>query len=177
MTPYGILFYVLAAMILVCTGLAITRRHPIHAIVYLVASFFGSALLFYLLGAPLLAAFEVIIYAGAVMVLFLFVVMMLRLGKEDLRPLSLKQWAPAVVIGLLFLTVAALMAFTDPRAAAILEMAVAAPSDFGRTVFHKFWLPVEVISLLLLVALVGAILLGKEKLKKDENMNAGVGES
>ena len=68
----------MAAVIVAATGLAITRRHPVHAVVYLILSFLGSAMLFYLLGAPFLAALEVIIYAGAIMVLFLFVIMMLK---------------------------------------------------------------------------------------------------
>ena len=74
MTFYTILFYILAALIIVTTGLAITRRNMVHTIVYLVFSFFGSAMLFYLLGAPLIAALEVIIYAGAIMILFLFII-------------------------------------------------------------------------------------------------------
>ena len=78
MTVYALIFYVVAGFILVATGLAITRRHPVHAVVYLILSFLGSALLFYLLGAPFLAALEIIIYAGAIMVLFLFVIMMLK---------------------------------------------------------------------------------------------------
>ena len=84
MTLYSVIFYVLAALILVSTGFAITRRNLVHAVVYLIISFFGSALLFYLLGAPLLAALEVIIYAGAIMVLFLFIIMMLKVeGFEE----------------------------------------------------------------------------------------------
>jgi NADH-quinone oxidoreductase subunit J len=83
MTLYSITFYILAGLILVSTGLAITRRNLVHAVVYLIISFFGSALLFYLLGAPLLAALEVIIYAGAIMVLFLFIIMMLNVEKLE----------------------------------------------------------------------------------------------
>jgi NADH-quinone oxidoreductase subunit J len=83
MTLYSITFYILAGLILVSTGLAITRRNLVHAVVYLIISFFGSALLFYLLGAPLLAALEVIIYAGAIMVLFLFIIMMLKVEKLE----------------------------------------------------------------------------------------------
>ena len=86
MTLYSVIFYVLAALILVSTGLAITRRNLVHAVVYLVISFFGSAMLFYLFGAPLLAAFEVIIYAGAIMVLFLFVIMMIKRNKTIMAP-------------------------------------------------------------------------------------------
>ena len=73
-----------------------------HAIVYLVLSFFGTALLFYLLGAPFLAVLEVIIYAGAIMVLFLFIVMMLEIKppEKSLGP-YLRQWLPAAVLGAL----------------------------------------------------------------------------
>ena len=93
MTVYAIIFYVVAGFILVATGLAITRRHPVHAVVYLILSFLGSALLFYLLGAPFLAALEIIIYAGAIMVLFLFVIMLLRGGggrgnRDDAGPVG-----------------------------------------------------------------------------------------
>ena len=65
------------------TAVAITRRNLVHAVVYLIFSFFGTAMLFYLFGAPLLAALEVIIYAGAIMVLFLFVVMMIRVESPE----------------------------------------------------------------------------------------------
>ncbi len=89
MTIYSIIFYLLAILILVTTGLAISRRDMVHAVVYLIFSFFGSAMLFYLFGAPFLAVLEVIIYAGAIMVLFLFIVMMLKVetGGERLFPL------------------------------------------------------------------------------------------
>jgi len=86
MTIYSIIFYFLALLILVTTALAITRRDMVHAVVYLIFSFFGSAMLFYLFGAPFLAVLEVIIYAGAIMVLFLFIVMMLKVETGGERP-------------------------------------------------------------------------------------------
>jgi NADH-quinone oxidoreductase subunit J len=79
MTIYSAIFYALALIILVTTGLAITRRNLVHAVIYLIFSFFGSAMLFYLLGAPILAVLEVIIYAGAIMILFLFIIMMVKI--------------------------------------------------------------------------------------------------
>ena len=102
MNPYAGIFYILATVILLSTGLAVTRRNLMHAIVYLVLSFFGTALLFYLLGDRCLAALEVIIYAGAIMVLFLFIVMMLEIRPTE-QPLGsyLRQWLPAVVLGAL----------------------------------------------------------------------------
>jgi NADH-quinone oxidoreductase subunit J len=161
MTLYGTIFYILATALVLTTALAVTRRHPVHAIVYLVLSFWASALLFYLLGAPLLAALEVIIYAGAVMVLFLFVVMMLKLEKLPESRFSIAQWVPAGLLGILFLVVGGLAALTGPQAGVGLQTARAEPQDLGRFVFEKYWLSVEMTSLLLLVALIAAIHLGK----------------
>ena len=168
MTLYGFIFYFLAAVILVATGLAITRRNPVHAIVYLVISFIGTAMLFYLLGAPLLAALEVIIYAGAIMVLFLFVIMMLRVETSGEHGFQLRRWAPPMLLGLLFLLVFILLVFRDPGSRATLETAVATPGEFGRFLFRRYWLSVEVISLLLLVALVAAIQIGRGKRQGDQ---------
>lgn len=132
MTLYSILFYILALVILASTAVAITRRDMVHAVIYLVVSFFGSALLFYLMGAPLLAALEIIIYAGAIMVLFLFIVMMIRVQPSIDSLLSRSQLVPAV----------------------------ATPSMLGQYVFQQHWVTVEIASLLLLVALVGAMIIG-----------------
>ncbi len=164
---YKILFYVLAAAIAGSTALAITRRNLVHAVVYLVFSFFGTAMLFYLLGAPLLAALEVIVYAGAIMVLFLFVVMMIRLDasrEEVLFPLS--QWAPAAVFGFLYFAVACLMVFAAPGTEIGLDMLSASPGELALYVFRNHWFSVEVVSALLLAALIGALQIGREKGKE-----------
>ena len=76
----SMLFYISAILPIVATILAITRRHAVHALLYLIVSLLAIAVVFYLLGAPFMAALELIIYAGAIMVLFVFVVMMLNLG-------------------------------------------------------------------------------------------------
>ena len=119
MNLYAIIFYILAAVILVSTALAVTRRNLMHAIVYLVLSFFGTALLFYLLGAPFLAGLEVIIYAGAIMVLFLFIVMMLEVRASE-EPIGayLLRWLPAAVLGGLCLAAACLVLGLFTRVAA-----------------------------------------------------------
>ncbi len=169
MTLYAIIFYVVAAVILVSTGLAITRRNLVHAVVYLVISFFGSAILFYLLGAPFLAALEVIISAGAIMVLFLFVIMMVRVKADEGGGFPLRQWIPAALLGGIFLTVVALLIFKDPSSQITLETAVAMPREFGRFIFQRYWLGVEIVSLLLLIALVAAIQLGRGKGQDDED--------
>ena len=161
MTLYAGIFYLLAALILLSTVLAVTRRQPVHAVLYLIVAFLATAALVFLLGAPLLAAFMVIIYAGAIMVLFLFVIMMLRppSGELALRP----QWGPATLLGFVFLVVAAGMVFKDPGTGIPLRTAIAQPRDFGYFLFDRYWLAVEIASILLLVALVAVLQIGRRK--------------
>ncbi len=171
MTIFGAIFYVLAALIVVATGLAVTRRDPVHAVIYLVVSFLGTAMLFYLLGAPFLAGVEVIVYAGAIMVLFLFVIMMLGQGPWRGKGSSELKWVPAVVLLLLFLSLTGLLILHDPRPSEGLQMAVASPAEFGRFVFERYWLAIEIVSLLLLLALVAAI-----QLQKGREQGTGEGD-
>jgi NADH-quinone oxidoreductase subunit J len=152
MTLYAATFYLLAVVIMVATGLAITRRQPIHAVLYLIVAFLGTAALFFLLGAPLLAAFVVILYAGAIMVLILFVIMLLQRSPRELG--LMPQWGHAALLGVVFLAVAVAMVFKDPGSGVVLKSAVAQPKDFGRLLFDRYWLAVEIASILLLVALV-----------------------
>jgi NADH-quinone oxidoreductase subunit J len=161
MTVHAVLFYILAAIILLSTILAITRRSLVHAVIYLVVSFFGSAMLFYLFGAPLLAALEVIIYAGAIMVLFLFIIMMLRAGhpQETLFPAG--QLLPAAIFAGVYLVSGAVMLAADKNSRVELNAAMVSPASFGQYLFQQHWLAVEIVSLLLLIALVGALYLGK----------------
>ncbi len=169
MSVQAFLFYLLSAVILLSTGIAITRRNLAHAVVYLVISFFGTALLFYLLGAPLLAALEVIIYAGAIMILFLFIVMMIRLERPEKPLLPPAQMIPALVMGAVYLVVGGLLlTANDPEAQVPLPSAVATPSDFGRFLFEQHWLAIEMASLLLLVVLIGALLIGRQRSEVEE---------
>jgi len=161
MTIYSIIFYILALVILVTTALAITRRDLVHAVVYLIFSFFGSAMLFYLFGAPLLAMLEVIIYAGAIMVLFLFIIMMLRVDQSRERLFPLKQWLPAAVCGIIYLAVGIGMIAADPQGSTVLKTARADLAVFGQYIYERHWLSVEIVSTLLLVAIVGSLVLAK----------------
>lgn len=167
MTLYALLFYVLSAVIVGSTAMAITRRNLVHAVLYLVLSFVGSAMLFYLLGAPLLALLEVIIYAGAVMVLFLFIVMMIKAVSPEKVLFPLNQWYPAALFGCIYLIIGALLAAVAPGGDVTLTAAVAQPAAFGRYVFEKHWFAIELVSLLLLVALIGVLLLGKTGAKAE----------
>jgi NADH-quinone oxidoreductase subunit J len=167
MTLYSIIFYVLATVILVATLLAITRRNTVHAVVYLILSFLGTALLFYLLGAPFLAVLEAIIYAGGIMVLFLFIVMMIGTGPSAKR-VNLSQWLPAVILGMISLFTAAILLFSVPLTQEPFIAASAAPIEFGRFLFENYWFPVEITSFLLLIALVGTLYLGRQETKEEK---------
>jgi NADH-quinone oxidoreductase subunit J len=162
MTVFNTLFYLIAALIVVSTGIAVTRRNLVHAVIYLILSFFGSAFLFYLFGAPFLAALMVIVYAGAIMVLFLFIIMMLRPEGPGEPLFPARQLWPAAALAAAYLVAGALMGTLDPTtAAAPLTAAWSTPAAFGVYVFRNAWLAVEIASLLLLVALIGALLIGR----------------
>ena len=166
MTLHAIIFYILAILILGSTGLAITRRNLVHAVIYLIFSFFGSAFLFYLFGAPLLAVLEVIIYAGAIMILFLFIIMMVRMDSAKDYMFPLNQWLPAALIGVVYIVLGALMINTDPESKVVLSAALAMPGEFAQYLFTRHWLSIEIVSLLLLIALIGALHLGRKKGKR-----------
>ena len=162
MTLYSILFYIIAALLLASTAMAVTRRNMVHAVLYLVLSFFGSAMMFYLLGAPFLAALEIIIYAGAIMVLFLFIIMMIRVEKIRGMDITGKQAIPAIILGAGFLVSFAVLLKNDTAGWQPLAAARAIPKAFGQYLFEAHWLAIEIASLLLLVALIGAYLLGRQ---------------
>jgi NADH-quinone oxidoreductase subunit J len=156
-----LLFYAIALLIIAATAMAVTQRNMVHAVLYLVLSFFGTAMLFYLLGAPFLAALEIIIYAGAIMVLFLFLIMMIRLKTLPGMFFPVGQLLPAIFISAGFLVVSSAMVGRNPAGWAPMPAAQASPLAFGVYLFQTHWLAVEIASMLLLVALVGAYVLGR----------------
>jgi len=169
MTLYAIIFYVLAIIVLISTALAITRRFLVHAVVYLIISFFATGLLFYLLGAPFLAVLEVIIYAGAIMVLFLFIVMTLRIEpSRRTAGETFRQWSPAVILSVISFFVAGILIFEVPGSRVILNARLATPVAFGQYIFENYWFLVEIASFLLLIGLVGALYLGRQERKGEE---------
>lgn len=155
------IFYILAAVALIGTILAITEKHPVHAILYLVTSLFSMATIFFLLMAPLVAAFEVILYAGAIMVLFLFVIMMLDLGhpEKGMAP-GWREWLPALILSTS--SIASLVTIILSRHTSAASSPAALPiREVARRLFQEHGLAVELVSLQLLFALVGALYLGK----------------
>jgi len=158
-----IFFYILAAVVVIATILAITDRHTVHAIIFLATSFFGLAGIFYLLGAPLVAVFEVIIYAGAIMVLFLFVIMMLDMGQPGkAQSRDLREWWPALLLGMIILGAMATL-FVTHLPETLGKWSYTDARHFSRVLFRKYGVAVEVVSMQLLFALVGALYLGRRK--------------
>lgn len=161
MNLFAVCFYSLSAIILVSTALAITRVNQVHAVVYLVISFFATSLLFYLLGAPLLAVLEVIIYAGAIMVLFLFVIMTMKTDHPKSKATLWRQWIFPLLMWLVCIVISVVLILRDPDAGLRIMPYFVSPVEIGTYLFKNFWLGVEIVSLLLFVALVGALYLGK----------------
>jgi NADH-quinone oxidoreductase subunit J len=163
-------FYVAGAVALISTLMVITRTSAVHALLYLVVSLLAVAVIFYDLGAPFVAALEVIIYAGAIMVIFVFVLMMLNLGPRAvaqehswLRP---GIWiVPSVLAAIL----AAEVIYTLAATAGPREMVSAhiAPKQVGDSLFGLYFIGVELASLLLLAGLVGALHLARAGAKED----------
>jgi NADH-quinone oxidoreductase subunit J len=164
-----ILFYVFAALTLLCGGLVIANpfsRNPVTSAMFLVLTIISMAGLFVLLHAFFLAAVQILVYAGAVMVLFLFVIMLLDLKEEErrrVRKFGLITGLLAVgAIVAIFLKVLVITRAGADLPAPAME---GDPVALGKLLFTQYLLPFEVVSVLLLVAMVGVILLTKKDLK------------
>lgn len=162
-----IVFYLSSAVAIIATLFVITRTNAVHALLYLIVSLLAVAVVFFTLGAPFIAALEVIVYAGAIMVLFVFVVMMLNLGPESMEQerswLTPQAWVgPAIlaVILIVELGYALLVRGIQPSPAAAQPIA---PVQVGLALFGPYLLGVELASMLLLAGLVGAYHLGRRE--------------
>lgn len=167
MSPATILFYLLAAVIIAATGMAITRRKPVHAVVYLVVSFFATAVLFALLGAPLVAVLQVIVPAGAVMILFLFILMLLGREEQKAREAGIGRWILPALLALVTAGAGAAVILGFPGSAAPLPMAKSSARELGAYVYANYWPAVEAVSVLFFVALAGAMFLVRDFKAKD----------
>jgi NADH-quinone oxidoreductase subunit J len=161
-----LLFYIAGAVAAISTALMLTRLNVVHALLYLIVSFLGIAVVFFVLGAPFVAALEVIVYAGAIMVLFVFVGMMFNLGQssveEEKRWLTPGIWiGPVILAGVLFAEVVYLVQAGPALMGPALMGAVAVePKDVGIALFGPYVIGVELASMLLLAGVVGAYHLG-----------------
>lgn len=162
-------FYIASAVAVLSTLLMLTRMNVVHALLYLIVSLLGVAVVFYVLGAAFMAALEAIVYAGAIMVLFLFVVMMLNLGKHAAD--TEKQWlTPGIWIGPVLLAGVLILEVVYLARGNTADLAAAAlgPREVAIALFGPYLIGVELSSMLLLAALVGAYHLGHRKTETPE---------
>ncbi len=167
-------FYIAGVVAILASLLAITRLNPFHALLYLIVSLIAVAVVFYALGAPFIAALEVIVYAGAIMVLFVFVVMLLNLGRATIA--NERQWVrpatwfgPAILAAILIAEVGYLLTLGPPQ---ILRGSGITPKEVALSLYGPYVLGVELVSFLLMSGLVGAYHLGV-RLRKQEERHGG----
>ncbi|TPE43005.1 NADH-quinone oxidoreductase subunit J [Pontibacter mangrovi] len=161
-------FYIAAAVAVLSTIMVITRYNIIHALLYLVVSFLAVATVFFTMGAPFMAALEIIIYAGAIVVLIIFVIMMLNLTQEDVQ--QEKEWLkPSIWVGpailsavLLAELVYVVAAGTPPQPEAVVAVDARL---VGLSLFGSYILGVQLSGILLTAGIVGAYHLGRQKKK------------
>ena len=168
-----ILFYLFAGVAVVASLLVIAQRNPIYSVLFLIASFGALSGLYVLLEAPFVAVIQIIVYAGAIMVLFLFVVMLLNAPHEDTeedleRRVRLPSSGRVRVLGALLalvLVVELIWILLSSRRSAVVfeEEAVSSVAAIGRLLFTDYAFPFEVTSVLILVALVGSVVLARRE--------------
>ncbi len=167
-TPF--FFYFLSAMALISGVLVITRRNAVHSALALIVTLLSLAGIYLMLYAPFVAGVQIILYAGGIMVLFLFVIMLVNLERAEKEKQFNKQWLIAIVsagaLGLLFVKV-----FVESKAIAGLVQKPAAElaetsntQQVGIALYGNYMLAFEIASLLLLVAIVGAVVMAKKKI-------------
>jgi NADH-quinone oxidoreductase subunit J len=169
----SLVFYISAFVAIVSTVFVITRTNVMHALLYLIVSLLAVALMFFVLGAPFVAALEVIVYAGAIMVLFIFAIMLLNLGPQSSQQekawLQASAWrGPAVLAFILLVELVTVLASGQHGAGAGV---VVDPKQVGISLFGPYLIGVELASILLLASIVGAYHLGQRAPAKESAAN------
>ncbi len=150
--------------------LVVTRKNPVHSVLWMLILFVHIAGLYLFLNAEFLAAIQIIIYAGAILVLFLFVIMLLNLKKDSAESKFHKQWPLSLIIGMLFIVFFALIISQISVLPPLGEYSIdfiqseGAMMTTGKVLYTRFLLPFEIASLILLVAIIGAVVLAKKKI-------------
>jgi NADH-quinone oxidoreductase subunit J len=169
MLAEGIFLY-LAAAIIILSILVITRRNPVHSVITMLLLFFHIAALYLTLNAEFLAAIQLIVYAGAILVLFLFVILLLNLKEEVLERIYIGPWplGLSAALGLFIMIVLSLKSFTAGPKGAFTSEVIRAKTNtkvLGKVLFMEYLYPFEIVSIVLLVAIIGAIVLAKKRLR------------
>ncbi len=161
-----ILFYLFSALALVSAGYFVFARNPLYAILSLIVTFFSIAALYILLNAQFLGIIQIIVYAGAIMVLFLYVLMMLNLNKEDEgKKQNINKFIGIFAAGILFIgMLGAYRGFQTGAVAQNVDASVGLTKNLGRLLFNEYVLPFELASILILAGIVGSVLIGKKDL-------------
>jgi NADH-quinone oxidoreductase subunit J len=164
MSIHEILFWFLTVMAISCALGVILSRNPVNSVLFLIATFFAISGHYILMNAQFLAVVNIIVYAGAIMVLFLFVIMLMNLN-ADTEPQKnrLVQMAGIVSGGLLFLVILAALRTSSVNVLETSSTNIGLIKDLGRTLFTQFVLPFEISSVLFLSAMIGAIVIGKKE--------------
>jgi NADH-quinone oxidoreductase subunit J len=162
----NLFFYIAASVAIISTIMAISGRNAIHSLLYLILSLLAVSVIFYLLNAPFIAALEVIIYAGAIMVLFIFVTMMLNIGLEreaEKKWLNPRMWIiPSILAAILLINL--ILAVTNVKSIPSDKTAIL-PKQVGVSLFSTYLLAVEIAAILLMAGVIGAYHLGSQKKK------------
>ena len=169
-------FYSLAAVAIFASLRVVTQANPVHAILSMIVSLLAIAGIFFVLGAPFAGALEIVVYAGAIMVLFVFVIMMLNLGmsndEREERWLDAGTWALPTGLTIIIAVVLYAMIGMGHDEAAMIGGSTISAKAVGTVLFTKYVMLIEVAALLLLAALVAAYHLGKESIADEVIVNA-----
>lgn len=164
MSVYDILFWVLSAIAVGCALGVILSRNPVNSVMFLILTFFAISGHYLLMNAQFLAIVNVIVYAGAIMVLFLFVIMLMNLN-ADVEPQKglLVQMAGLISGGALFLVILAAIKSASPVPLEKASTDIGLITNLGKVLFTKYVFPFEISSVLFLSAMIGAVVIGKKE--------------
>lgn len=164
----SIIFYIASIIAIIATVMVITRKNTFHALLYLVVSLLSVAVIFFIIGAPFAAALEVIVYAGAIMVLIVFAIMMLNLGKASEKyekaRFNINTWIGPGILCLILLAEIIYVIYSVDFAENTLT--VVGPQQVGVSLFGPYMLGVELTAMLLMSGIIGAYHIGNEKQKE-----------
>ena len=162
-----LIFLYFAAVIIASAVLTITRRNPVHSVLFMLLLFFHIAGVFVLLNAEFLAAVQLIVYAGAILILYLFVVMLLSVDRESKSARANRFWPWLIGFGLIIAGEIALLvlrgSFPADQGQAV-KQAGAGVKELGIELYTNYLVPFEIASVILLVGLVGAVMLAKKRM-------------
>jgi NADH-quinone oxidoreductase subunit J len=162
-------FYFLSFLAVLSAIMVVVSKSPVHSVLYLIITFFTIAGHYVLLNAEFLFIVHIIVYAGAIMVLFLYVIMMLNLNIEtEPHKSTLLKFAATICAGLLLIVLVGSLKGTETLAVnAVADEDLGSVKRLGEVMFKEFLLPFEITSVLLLAAMVGAVMLGKSEKAND----------